>query len=304
MLCFDDDGDIMPNLTRVVAAKVAGVLAALLDRLTPADRGWLARDVMRERQKRKSFAEFSEKVALAYANAQFDIAINGEKWLLHRMAAFAPKVMFDVGANRGEWAVAALESCSQATVHAFEIVSETYDHLKQATAVFGQRIVANNCGLSDKDGSLDVFFTPGCDVHSSFLEGAHALTGNEDYVRVSRPVRAGDGYLAEKGIAKIDVLKVDTEGAEPLVLEGFKGALAAGKVDVIQFEYGKHALITRHFLKDFYDRLQGFGFVLGKLYPDGVAFKDYAIEDENFIGPNYIACRAARGDIIEALKLR
>ena len=183
-------------------------------------------------------------------------------------------------------------------------MSETYDLLAENTKDFRSRIVLNACGLSDKNGVLDIFHVPDCDVHSSFLEDANKITRNGGYVRVSRPVRTGDDYLAERNIETVDMLKIDVEGAEPLVLDGFRNALSRRKIDVIQFEYGKHSLITRHFLKDFYETLGHYGFVLGKLFPDGVAFKTYDISDENFIGPNYVACRAERRDIIAALHER
>jgi FkbM family methyltransferase len=290
----------------MLTGTTAAVLSVMLDRIGPDNRAWLARQVVLNRRSRrtKSLVEFSELVALAYANAQYDVAINGETWLLNRLAAFSPRVMIDVGANRGEWCIAAFQTNPTATIHAFEIVGETFNLLVENTKAFRSRIIVNGCGLSDKNGSLEIFHVPDCDVHSSFLADAHKIASDREYVRISRPVRTGDDYLAEKNVAKIDMLKIDVEGAEPMVLDGFRDALSQHKIDVIQFEYGKHSLLTRYFLRDFYDRLGSYGYVLGKLFPDGVAFKQYDIADENFIGPNYVACRAERRDIIAAVTLR
>jgi len=296
----------MPNLTRILTGTTVAALSLLLNRIGPDNRAWLARQVVRKRRsnRTKSLVEFSALVALAHANAQYDIAINGEKWLLERLAAFSPKTIFDVGANRGEWCLTACQTNPGATIHAFEIVSETYELLKENTKPFHPKVVLNACGLSDKKGLMDIFHVPDCDVHSSFLEDANKITRNGGSVRISRPVRTGDDYMTERNIESIDVLKIDVEGAEPLVLEGFRNALSKQKIDVIQFEYGKHSLITRHFLKDFYRTLENYGFVLGKLFPDGVDFKTYDISDENFIGPNYVACRTERSDIIAVLASR
>jgi len=296
----------MPNIPRMLTGATVATLSILLNRIGPENRAWLARQVVRNRKsdRTKALVEFSEKVALAFANAQYDIAINGERWLLDRLAQFNPKTMIDVGANRGEWCIAAYQTNPAVIIHAFEIVDETFQLLMENTKNFRSRIIANSFGLSDKNGSLDIFHVPGCDVHSSFLEGAHRLNSDGAYVRLSRPVRTGDDYLAEKKITKVDVLKIDVEGAEVLVLDGFGHALAQRKIDVVQFEYGKHSLLTRYFLKDFYDKLGSYGYVLGKLFPDGVAFKRYEINDENFIGPNYVACLTERHDIIDAVTLR
>ena len=45
-------------------------------------------------------------------------------------------------------------------------------------------------------------------------------------------------------------------------------------------------------------------YAVGKLYPDFVDFRDYRLEDEDFLGPNFVACRKARSDLIEFLSAR
>ena len=106
------------------------------------------------------------------------------------------------------------------------------------------------------------------------------------------------------GVERIDLLKVDVEGAEHLVFDGFGAAMDAGQIDVIQFEYGKVNIITHFLLRDFYDFLETRGYQVGKLFPDHVDFRPYALEDEDFLGPNYIAVRKVRADIIDALRKR
>jgi hypothetical protein len=34
---------------------------------------------------------------------------------------------------------------------------------------------------------------------------------------------------------------------------------------------------------------------VGKIYPDYVDFRDYDLSDEDFLGPNYLACRVGDG---------
>jgi hypothetical protein len=48
----------------------------------------------------------------------------------------------------------------------------------------------------------------------------------------------------------IDLLKLDTEGAEHLVLRGFDGALARGRIAAVQFEYGRVNAVTGFLLRD------------------------------------------------------
>jgi hypothetical protein len=42
--------------------------------------------------------------------------------------------------------------------------------------------------------------------------------------------------------------------------------------------------------------------VVGKIFPNYVDFRDHAMADENFIGPNFLACRREKQAYIEALR--
>ena len=99
----------------------------------------------------------------------------------------------------------------------------------------------------------------------------------------------GDDFCCENGIEHIDFLKMDVEGAEFKVLAGLDRMLSDQRVDIIQFEYGLKSVVTRFLLKDYYELFTSRGYVVGKLYPNGVYFKDYHVTDEDFMGPNYVA---------------
>jgi len=100
----------------------------------------------------------------------------------------------------------------------------------------------------------------------------------------------GDEFLAREGIGRVDFLKLDVEGAEHLALKGLDGYLRQGKVRFVQFEYGRVNILTHFLLRDFYELFQGYGYAVGKIYPDYVEFREYDLRDEDFLGPNYLAC--------------
>jgi hypothetical protein len=111
----------------------------------------------------------------------------------------------------------------------------------------------------------------------------------------------GDAYCEAREIARIDLLKIDTEGSELLVLEGLNGMLSRERIDVIQFEYSRINVLSKYLLKDFYGLLDESRYAIGKLFPDHVAFKRYELVDETFMGPNYVAVRRGRPDLIGLL---
>ena len=51
----------------------------------------------------RGMALFCEQFLLNYSNFNYNIRSNGEQWLLSKLAAFRRRVVFDVGANVGDW---------------------------------------------------------------------------------------------------------------------------------------------------------------------------------------------------------
>jgi FkbM family methyltransferase len=230
-----------------------------------------------------------------YQNQIYDADVNGEHELLRRIARFSPSCVFDVGANVGNWSTLALETFAQAEVHAFEIVPDTSAKLLAALGS-EPRAHLNEFGLADEPGELEIKYFPA----NTEVSGLIQVYEGEYELRSCR-VETGDAYCDARGIEHIDLLKIDVEGADLAVLRGFEKMLGRGGVDVIQFEYGRPNIEARALLRDFYELFEGLGFLLGKLYPDGVEFRPYAIEHEDFRGPNYVAVRGAREDLVTAL---
>lgn len=116
-------------------------------------------------------------------------------------------------------------------------------------------------------------------------------------------VYEGEEYCKNTNIENIDFLKIDVEGAENYVLEGFKNFLQQGKIKVIQFEYGYTHGDAKFLMKDFYKMLQEYGYIIGPLKPTGVLFMDFSYPLNDFnSGPNYVAVHKSQIEIIRAIK--
>lgn len=229
--------------------------------------------------------------------ANHHIATNGESELIRRIARYRPKVVFDVGANRGEWTRLATEHMPLANVHAFEPVPQTAALLRTQVGVDG-RAEVHEFALGDRDEtrriSLDV-------PRSELVSVLNPATGPDSIV-VS--VRRGDAFCSELGIRQIDLLKIDTEGSDHSVIAGFETMLRRSQIDVVQFEYGAWALTTKFLLRDFWDVFLGHGYVVGKLHPRGVSFGPYSTRLEDFRGLNFVAVTSDRPDLIADLRER
>lgn len=269
-----------PNHNQVSASEVHAALRRILREMSHQDR-----------------IVFRNLARLIYMNAlnwNYNSKSNGEAWLIGRLAPNLARV-FDVGANEGNWTALVLAATGQSTVHAFEPQPDIAARLR-ARFAGENRLTVNASGLSDRACQLRLHLDAASSEFTSIWP-----TGNQTHT-IGAHATTGDSYMAAQGVEHIDLLKVDTEGAEKFVIYGFAEAFRRRAVDVVQLEYGPGNANSRWLLADMHAFFSTSGYLLGRLYPDCVDFKNYTIDDETFIGGNYIACLADRADLLQSLR--
>ncbi len=233
---------------------------------------------------------------IEYLHAEnHDFVTNGEARLLGCLGPTATTIL-DVGANRGGWALEARRRCPNATIYCFEIASETRARLLENTAGV-ERINVLDLGLAEAAGCEQVKYYAERDAVTSMFDYPHP----EGHVWNKERVQAGDDFVKDQKLAHIDLLKIDTEGADFRVLRGFDATLSRGAISVVQFEYGYACILARALLIDFYEYLAPKNYVIGKLHPRRVDFRPYRLADENFFGPNFVAVHRSHLALISAL---
>jgi len=255
----------------------------------PTHESWgpVMRPTARVRRNRaaQSVAKLCRQYLKWFGNATYKPHRNGERWLLQRVGKEPMHTVLDVGANVGKWALMAEEILPSATIYALEAVPATAVLLRDAVRDHA-RIRPFSLGLAAHSGTMTVNYDPRASTHATVTAYPHRH--NAQPVQCS--VATGDEFLAAEGLDRIDFLKLDVEGAEHLVLQGLESALRARRVRMIQFEYGRANILTRYLLHDFYELFRSYGYTVGKIFPDFVDFRDYDLGDEDFLGPNYLAC--------------
>lgn len=141
-------------------------------------------------------------------------------------------VAVDVGANVGVWSLLAVERRPGVRVHAFEPVSAVAAQLRRHIALNGlDTIVANVVAVAAEDGTARFF------VNHTTNTGASSLFHRPiPSVEISVPVVTLDSYLAQAGVDRVDVLKVDVEGAEIYVFKGARRLLSSEDAPAVFFE--------------------------------------------------------------------
>jgi FkbM family methyltransferase len=238
-----------------------------------------------------------------YENGNYEPSSNGEGWLLQRLAATSPRVILDVGANRGDYARLALAACPQARVLAFEPIPAVF-HKLQANLGQDERADLFCLALADQNGPLTFDFDPTNTGNTTAVQGVqasvHGLKRMEKIIALGRSL---DSFCFEHKIDAIDLLKIDVEGFEASVLRGGAQMIAESRISCIQLEYGKANLFSRTFIHD-YMRGYGEGFAIGKLYPGGVQwFSRYSADLDDLMGPNLVMISRKRPELIEMVSL-
>ncbi|MEK3901866.1 MULTISPECIES: FkbM family methyltransferase [unclassified Paenibacillus] len=125
-------------------------------------------------------------------------------------------VILDIGANCGYYSLHLARHYPLSKVYAFEPIPATFENLqKNLDLNHVSNVTAYNIGLSDKSGTLPVYFYKQGSGNSSLQN----LSGGEEVMQVDCEFRTLDSYI-EQIPEQIDFIKCDVEGAELLVLEG------------------------------------------------------------------------------------
>lgn len=200
-----------------------------------------------------------------------------------------PRLLVDIGGNKGAYAQEFLTRFPGSSVHIFEPSSHNVNILE---SLFSSTPGVNIAGsaLSDKSGKLTLYADkPGSGLGSLSkrrLDHFGIEMNDEEVI----PVLRFDQYWKQfsSSFPVIDYVKIDVEGHELSVLEGFGDFLE--QVKLIQFEFGGCNIDTRTFFQDFWYFFSGNNFSLHRITPRGTTIVSaYTEADEFFATTNYIA---------------
>jgi FkbM family methyltransferase len=206
--------------------------------------------------------------ALVRYERKFDIVVrnysllgfsNGERWLLTLLDQ-KPLVM-DVGFHDGASTGEVLRLRPEARVIGFDPSRFALDNYKVRFAG-DNRVRFESAGLSSVPGELDFH---------DYENQCNSLTPRKDSpgqipVIYRVPILTLDEYCAERGIDKINLLKVDVEGFDLNVLEGAPGLLARQSIDLFMFEFGGAWAAQKRYLWEADEYIRQFPYGLYRLF--------------------------------------
>jgi len=218
--------------------------------------------------------------------------ISGEDYLINKILPTKLKIsnpiIFDVGANIGDYSLALSGRFPNSIIYSFEPHPETFSRLKSNIPT--NNIKLFNFALGEKKDTLTLYDRN--DSNGSPFASLHkeAITDIQNKGTIEIPVQVFtlDEFTTENNISRIDFLKIDTEGNELSILKGAKNLLDECKIGCIHFEFNEMNVVSRTFMRDFRIILKNYQ--LYRLLPKGLLLlNDSPIASELFAYQNILA---------------
>ena len=197
-----------------------------------------------------------------------------------------PIIVFDVGANIGNYTKEVLKQHPNCVIYAFEpgIVSgnnyvETYKSEKN--------VHFNAFGFSNEVTDKILYSDyPGSPI-SSLIKRNLKHFGNELRYEEKVQMDTIDNYCDKSGIIP-DLLKIDVEGNELNVLIG--ALMVIDKIAIVQFEFGGCNIDSRTYFQDFWYFFKRHNFRIYRVtLNEPLLISNYTESDEYFSTTNYVA---------------
>ena len=198
--------------------------------------------------------------------------LSGENaWLKRRLRNITKPVVFDIGANVGNYIESIYSANSASIVYAFEPHPKNFKRLEEKISTIYQKdqILIINSAVGDTCGQLELYDYSEKDgsAHASLYQEVIENFHNAQSINHIIQVMTLDQFCYQHNIDHIDFLKIDTEGNELACLRGAQGLLTRGAIRTIQFEFNEMNIISHATFKDFWDILRGYHFF--RLLPGG-----------------------------------
>jgi FkbM family methyltransferase len=175
------------------------------------------------------------------------------------------RTVFEVGAFDGRDALRYTDLFPQARVFAFEPVPESFA-MVAAKSVACPRITCFNVAVADRPGTAEFHLSNWIDA-SSLLKPKVTGSTFDAYQASSRSITVSvdtlDAVCAREQVDRVDLLKMDAQGAELRILEGASDLFARGAVDMVYSEV--------HFMES-YEGAARFDQVMAWLLRHGLRF--------------------------------
>ncbi len=176
-------------------------------------------------------------------------------------------VFFDIGANIGAYSLVASKIVGPGgKVHAFEPVSAVFERLEYNIGLNGlNNITANQNAVYQTSEVLELFVSAKQNAGMSSIFHHDTESGKVEKVQAI----SIDEYVEKENIRKIDLVKIDIEGAEFFALQGMKKSLKRFR-PVILMEVSAEVLNNTNIQgSEILDTMKDLNYSIRRIFPCG-----------------------------------
>jgi FkbM family methyltransferase len=166
--------------------------------------------------------------------------------------------LFDIGANTGNYSLELRRAFPNAAIWAFEPNPKAFERGNERLTPLGVRCSKQGLGAKPGKSKVYTYTNDPLSQHASIYKNVFLdLHKSDNLSEFEFELTTIDEFCDEQDIHFIDFMKIDTEGHELEVLRGAERMLRQDRIGIIQFEFNTLHVISRVFLKDFYELLTG-----------------------------------------------
>ncbi len=195
------------------------------------------------------------------------------------------KVIFDIGASVGYYALLAAIGNQEAKVYAFEPAPRAFEKLNRNIQLNGlSNVITTDNAVTNFEGEVTLYIPAGDMPTSASTLAGFRKAEQELQVRATTI----DTFAIKNSIEKVDLLKIDTEGTEPLVLEGSRGVIQRDEpVIICEVLKGRTEKSLLHFLSPL-------GYDFYWMTDKGLIHKEIIEGDRTYKYKNYLFCKKGK----------
>ncbi len=219
--------------------------------------------------------------------------VRHEAGVAHDMLGAPPKLAIDIGGNVGHYTAELRRRTADVEIHVFEPSATNVEVLRSRFSA-DTSITIVPSAVSNVAGEATLYSNaPGSPLASLARRDLDHMGIAFDVVEAVSTLRFEDYWRDRLGSRPLDIVKLDVEGHELAVLEGFGPAIA--HVKVLQFEFGGCNIDTRTYFRDFWRYFSSRTFDLYRITPLGYELiPEYREADEHFSLTNFVAVSRGR----------
>jgi FkbM family methyltransferase len=165
-------------------------------------------------------------------------AFKEDAYLVQQSLSEKAKIIFDVGANRGDTVARYLELYPAAKIYAFEPFPDTFKVLHERYKE-NPRVHCYPLAVADLTEPKIFYVNENVDTNSLLKPKATGLSSDkqvENKKQITVETVTLDNFCSANGILEVDILKMDIQGGELAALKGAEKLLKAQKIGLIYSE--------------------------------------------------------------------